>query len=190
MTDDPLIDVLNAAVKVLDAEGVPYAVTGSVASSILGEPLSSIDVDLVVRMTSKQARRVAGALPRRFYCTEEMLVEAAANAGMVNLIDQETRFKVDISVLAHTPFFDKVMTRRAPMKFGPDGPSFYVVSAEDIILMKLLWRKDSRSQKQWENALGVVRVRGAALDWKYMFQQAAQLGISEDLEKLRDEGGI
>ncbi|MCH7793471.1 MAG: hypothetical protein IID31_14475 [Planctomycetes bacterium] len=56
--------------------------------------------------------------------------------------------------------------------------------------MKLLWRKDSRSQKQWENALSVVRVRGARLDWKYLFEQARELDLVEDLTALRDEGCV
>ena len=88
------------------------------------------------------------------------------------------------------PFFDSVFARRVMQKYGPAGPSFYTVTAEDIILMKLLWRKDTRSTKQWENALSVARVQGARMDWKYLFEQARNLGIEDDLIKLRDEAGI
>ena len=56
--------------------------------------------------------------------------------------------------------------------------------------MKLLWRKDTQSRKQWENALSVVRVKGVSLDWKYLFEQARTLGLEDDLIKLRDEAGI
>jgi len=65
-----------------------------------------------------------------------------------------------------------------------------VVTAEDIILMKLLWRRESRSEKQWSNALSVARVKRARLDWKYLWEQARSLGIEDDLVKLRDEAGI
>ena len=66
----------------------------------------------------------------------------------------------------------------------------YTGPAEDIILMKLLWRRDTRSTKQWENALSVARVKGARMDWKYLFEQARTLDIEEDLIALRDEAGI
>ena len=59
MLTDPLLDVLSAVVNVLSHAGVEYAVTGSVASSLHGEPVFSQDIDLVVRMTPEQARRVA-----------------------------------------------------------------------------------------------------------------------------------
>jgi hypothetical protein len=56
--------------------------------------------------------------------------------------------------------------------------------------MKLEWRKDTGSRKQWDNALGVVRVHGARLDWKYLFERARLLGVEGDLTALRDESGV
>ena len=56
--------------------------------------------------------------------------------------------------------------------------------------MKLLWRKDTQSTKQWDNALGVARVKGARMDWKYLFENAKSLGVEDDLIRLRDEAGI
>ena len=67
MQDDPLVDVLRATVEALENAGIRYAVTGSVAGSIHGEPIQSLDVDIVLRMTPEQARQVATTLPQRFY---------------------------------------------------------------------------------------------------------------------------
>jgi hypothetical protein len=190
MSTDPVLDVLEAAVTVLEAAGVEDAITGSVASSIHGEPYSSQDVDLVVRMTPEQARQIAEQLPRRFYRSEDALVRAAQTCGMANLIDTDTGLKVDLSVLTPSGFHDRVFERRVMDSLGGTDREFAVVSAEDIILMKLAWRKDTRSAKQWENALGVARCQGTRMDWKYLFEQAVTLGIVEDLERLRDEAGI
>ena len=49
---------------------------------------------------------------------------------------------------------------------------------------------DTRSTKQWENALSVARIKGARMDWKYLFEKARQLGIDGNLNQLRDEAGI
>ena len=80
--------------------------------------------------------------------------------------------------------------RRMRERIGPDSLEFWFVTPEDIILMKLLWRKDTQSAKQWENALSVAKYKGTRMDWKYLFEQAKALGIEPDLIKLRDDAGI
>ena len=190
MSEDPFTDIIALTVEKIDEVGIPYAITGSIASGLHGEPVSSQDVDFVLRMTPEQARRLAASLPRRIYCNAERLEAIARNGGMVNLIDPDTGIKIDLSVMPQDPFSDAIFARRLSMKYGPDGPEFDTVSAEDIILMKLVWRKDSRSTKQWENALSVVRAKGATLDWKYLFEQSRRLDIEDDLISLRDEGGV
>ncbi len=190
MPDDPFLDVIQCVVEHLDRHKVPYAITGSVASGVHGEPVQSQDVDIALRMLPSQARALAASLPERFFRSVEHLEEVAGNGGMANLIDSRTGLKIDLSVLEHTPYFNEVMARRVLVPFGPHGPSFYVVTAEDIILMKLLWRRESRSEKQWSNAMSVARVKRARLDWKYLLEQARSLGIEDDLVKLRDEAGI
>lgn len=190
MQDDPLVDVLRATVEALENAGISYAVTGSVAGSIHGEPIQSLDVEIVLRMTPEQARQVATTLPQRFFRSAEHLEKIARKGGIANLIDTDSSLKVDLSVLPVGEFYDSVLSRRALLNYGPDAPCFYTVTAEDIILMKLDWRRDSKSQKQWDNALGVVRVQGARLDWKYLFEYARKLELEEDLIALRDEGGV
>jgi len=190
MPDNPFLDVIGATVEVLERVGIPYAITGSVASGVHGEPLPSQDVDIGVRMTRSQARALADQLPQRFYRSTERLEEVAQEGGVANLIDMETSLKVDLSVLAPTAFYDAVLARRALTLFGPSGPSFYTVTREDIILMKLLWRRDTRSDKQWKDALSVARVQGTRMDWNYLFDQARKIGVEEDLLQLRNEAGI
>jgi hypothetical protein len=190
MPDDPFLDVIQCIVEHLDRHKVSYAITGSVASGVHGEPVHSQDVDIALRMLPSQARDLAASLPSRFYRSAESLEDVARDGGMANLIDSRTGLKIDLSVLEHTPYFNEVMARRVLMPFDPDGTSFYVVTAEDIILMKLLWRRESRSEKQWSNALSVARVKRTTLDWKYLLGHARSLGIEDDLVKLRGAAGI
>ncbi len=190
MTDDPFGDVVREVVEILDQAGVIYAITGSVASSTYGRAVTTQDIDIAVRMTPEQARTVARALPQKFYRSEDALVEAARSFGMANLIDTETQLTVDICALAPSDYHEQVFARRRIVELGPDRVPCCMVSPEDIILMKLVWRKESRSTKQWKAALGVARVRGARMDWKYLFEQAKALGLTDDLTALRDEAGI
>ncbi len=70
------------------------------------------------------------------------------------------------------------------------APKRHIVRPEDIVLTKLDQRKNTGSRMQWENALGVVRIYGSSLNWKYLFEQARIFGVADDLTKLRDEGGV
>jgi len=188
--DDALIDMLCAVCDALEKLDIPYAVTGSVASSVHGEPFSSLDVDLVLLASAGDAARLSTELSPRFYAPEDMLTEAARAFSFVNVVDNRTSLKVDLSFIGSNPFLRLALERRMRTRIGSHPREFWFVTPEDVILMKLLWRKDTRSQKQWDNALSVARVQGARMDWKYLFEQAKNLGIEEDLVKLRDEAGI
>lgn len=190
MATNPIYEVIEIVVRALIDFEIEYAITGSVASGLHGEPATTQDVDIIVRMTEAKARRLAQSLPARFYRDGESLANAARDGGLVNLIDMDTTFKVDLSVASPTPFHRSVFQRRKGVAFETGGMKIDVVSAEDIILMKLVWRKDTQSAKQWENALGVARVQGARMDWNYLFEQARALGVEDDLVRLRDEAGI
>jgi len=190
MTNVPLVSVATAAISALEAADVDYAVTGSVISGVYGEPVVSLDVAIVLVLTIAQAAKLVGVLPKRFYCPEGSLERIAAQGGMTNLIDTETALKIDLSAMHAGPFRDAVFSRKTRVSLGPDSMAFFGVSPEDLVLMKLIWRKESRSQKQWDNALSVAQVQGTRLDWKYLFEQAGALFIEADLVKLRDEAGI
>lgn len=187
---DPLIDTLTAVADALEALGIPYAVTGSLASSVHGEPYSTLDADLVLLAPPGKAFELAGQLVPRFYADADTLRQAALSGTFANVVDNATGMKVDLSFLSDDAFLHEVLRRRISLPIGSNPRPFSFVTAEDVILMKLLWRRDTSSAKQWENALGVARVRGARMDWKYLFEKARQLGIEPNLTQLRDEAGI
>lgn len=70
-----------------------------------------------------------------------------------------------------------------------DTEKVYVATAEDTVLAKLCWfqRGGSVSQRQWSDALGVVRVQGKRLDLDYMREWAERLGVRELPEELLGE---
>ena len=185
-----MIGTIACVVEALDAERVPYAVTGSVASAIHGEPVTSVDIDLVVEMTPEQAQAVAKRVDRELYADVDMLRRAAIERGMANFYDAKGGVKVDISVLSDTAYHREIFKRRTRITHPTAGLSFWVVSPEDVILMKIVWRRHSHSEKQWDNALSVVRVKGGQLDWAYLRKWAAELGVEPDLDRLAKEAGI
>jgi hypothetical protein len=89
----------------LDRLQVPYMLTGSIASTIYGEPRLTNDVDIVIEISRESCEQL-GALfpPDEFYCppTEVLFVEAARRQrGHFNLIHHDTGFKADIYPAGH-----------------------------------------------------------------------------------------
>jgi len=185
-----LIEMLSTVASALERLGITYAITGSVASSVHGEPFMSQDVDLVLLADGGQATALANELSPRFYVPADMLAEAAKRNALANAIDNKTGLKVDLSFIAPEGYLKSCLDRRVRKPIGGSEAQYWFVTQEDIILMKLLWRKDTRSTKQWENALSVARVKGTRMDWAYLFDKARELGIEDDLILLRDEAGI
>jgi len=188
-SDNEFISLLRPVCAELDRAGIVYALTGSIVSGVYGEPISSLDIDIALNMSESQAGELAKSLPARFYRSEDALREAVRFRRMANLIDAATQMKIDLCMLPDSPYYRGVLARRQLVEFLP-GASFWSVTPEDIILMKLDWRRDTQSQKQWDNALSVVRTRGVSLDWKYLRDWADQLKLSKDLVRLQTEGGL
>jgi hypothetical protein len=64
------------------------------------------------------------------------------------------------------------------------GLDVWVVSAEDVILSKLEWAKNSESSQQYRDALGVATVQYDRLDRDYLYKWAKELQVESSLEQL------
>ncbi len=54
-------ELLRTVVRTLEELGVDYMVTGSIASSLQGEPRSTHDIDIVVNLPQAKAHALAAA---------------------------------------------------------------------------------------------------------------------------------
>ena len=179
-----LSDVLRTTLRVariLDSLGVDYFVGGSLASSLHGIPRATQDVDLVAAMTQNEVDGFVEALGSDFYLDEEMIREAIRRGTSFNIIELETMFKVDVFVARSDGVSQTEMMRRQAIQPGEDpGETLMVASPEDIILQKLAWYQlgDEVSERQWLDALGVLKVQGSRLDKSYLQKTADLMGVA------------
>src|SRR5262249_45992648 len=112
-------------------------VTGSVASSLQGEPRATHDIDLVVapgEPAADVAARLKAAFPDPdFYLDEAAVREAIASRGMFNLIDSREGDKVDFWLLTDDAFDHARFERRYIETF--EGTALPVSRPEDTVLM-------------------------------------------------------
>lgn len=178
-------ELLIKVVQALENAGIQYMVSGSIASSLQGEPRSTHDIDLVVVIKKAMADELVRTFPGPvFYLDKESILRAIDSQDMFNLLEIETGNKVDFWLLTDTPFDKSRFNRRYADNFM--GIHMYVSSPEDTILAKLKWAKMSGgSEKQFTDALRVYEVQFEKLDIDYLNKWANKLNIKDLWEDLQ-----
>jgi hypothetical protein len=185
---------MRAVAQGLEALGVRYAVVGSVAALSHGYGRNTIDIDVLAEMQEAHVDAFAAHLDDGSYFVDaHMIRDAIRHAGSFNLYHFETGIKVDIFVSRGRPFDQQVLLRReAESMRDSDTPTFFVQSAEDLVLSKLQWYRlgQGASDRQWSDILAILRVQQFAADFGYLDRWARELNISDLLEKALDEAGL
>lgn len=149
-------ELLKHVVHQLEAAGIEYMISGSVASSLQGEPSASHDIDIVVAVRApavEVAARLKVAFPEPDFCLDERAVcEAILVRGMFNLLDTREGDKVDFWLLADDDDFDRARFDRRHVEVF-EGRRLFISRPEDTILMKLRWAAMmGGSEKQFTDA--------------------------------------
>jgi len=189
---DPIRVLLQVA-ELLDRIGTPYLLGGSLASSMLGEPRSTVDIDLAIVLRSVDVPALVAGLGSEFYVDEGAMRNAVERRSSFNAIHQPTILKVDFFVLGDAPF-DRAQLegRRLSPALEESGRRVFVSSPEDLILRKLDWYRQGGgvSDRQWRDVLGVLKVQGERLDLAHLRHWAAVLEIADLLERALSESGL
>lgn len=178
-------DFLRFAVTQLDALGVEYFLTGSIASTSYGKPRFTNDFDIVVRLSPQIAERLARAFPEdRFYVSPEAAREAASRGGQFNVIDSTSGFKIDFMIAADDAFNESRFARVRPRAIV-HGPPMRMASPEDVILRKLQYHREGGSERHLSDIRDIISVRGDELDVGYIDRWSDRLGVRAEWERVR-----
>jgi hypothetical protein len=190
MAEPEEYQVLKRLTDTLDNLKIDYAIGGSIASSLYGKVRFTQDADINVALSGNKAEELYNVLKDYFYISKDAMHQAVSNHGSFNVIHLETAFKIDIFIQKDDDFYRQLFLRRKKVKLEDSIDClFNVVSAEDIILLKLQWYQSSGcvSERQWTDVLGVLAVQDRSLDMKYLRSCSEKLGIKDILQKAIDE---
>ena len=178
--------LIRKVIQTLEDAGIEYMVTGSVASSLQGEPRSTHDIGLVVALRESASQKLVETFPLPdFYLSEPSILDAINTGGMFNIIDTNEGDKIDFWMLTDEPFDQSRFSR----KYAENVMDFsiQVSSPEDTILAKLRWAQLSGgSEKQFADSLRVYEIQYGKLDLDYLTNWAKVLNVESELKRLQD----
>lgn len=179
--------LVKKVILALENAGIQYMITGSMVSSLQGEPRSTHDTDIIISIQKPAIKKLVDTFsPADSYLDESSILESINTIGMFNLIDVKEGGKIDFWMLTDEPFDKSRFSRRCTEEFM--GVKIQVSSPEDTILAKLRWAKLSGgSEKQFIDALRVYEVQFEKLDMDYLERWVKELGVESLWERLKSE---
>jgi hypothetical protein len=185
----PEQEALSRLIHAVDRAGIPYMVTGSFASSYHGRPRLTHDADVVIDPTPAQLDvLVTILLEEGQYVDGPHARDALRRRLQFNVVDPISGFKIDLIVRKDRPFSREELRRRRTVELSPGVPAA-LASPEDTILSKLEWAKKSgRSERQMDDAAGVLAVN-PAIDRTYVERWAAELDVLDLWQEIAKPRG-
>ena len=173
------LDVLRDISQRLDSAAIPFMVTGSMAMNYYAQPRFTRDIDVVVELEIADLDKIVRLFHPDYYVSREAVAESIRHRSMFNLIHNESIVKVDFVIRKDQPFRQLEFERRVRIRI--QDFETWIVTREDLILSKLYWARDSRSERQFGDIKNLIATE---CDRRYIAQWAKDLGIGELWDEL------
>ena len=172
-------ELLRHAARCFDEHGISYFVTGAVAAIAYGEPRLTNDIDIVADLDEDKIARLKGCYPAdEFYFDEESARRAVRTRSQFNIIHPGSGLKIDI-MITQGDEFDQSRFRRARRLKPLEDTEVAFASPEDVILKKLDFYRQGRSDKHLRDIAGILKISADIIDLTYIEAWARKLGLEE-----------
>lgn len=168
----------------LEMNGIPYMLTGSIASSMYGHPRATNDIDIVIAPTRAQLVSLVQLFERvGLLAQREAALNALRNRSQFNVMDLRRGWKVDLIICKDREFSATEFARKETHEV--EGMRLTIATPEDVVLAKLEWAKMGESERQLEDVVGILKTQGSSLDWPYIEHWVEILGVREQWHDAR-----
>ena len=173
-------DLIARLARELRARDLPFMLIGGQAVLVHGEPRLTQDVDVTLGAGPGRLHDVVGAC----HALGLKILPADADRFVRDtfvLPAADPRSGIRVDLIFSTTTYEASAIERA-IRVDVAGESVPFASAEDLILHKVL----ADRPRDIEDAAGVVRRKGAQLDWTYLREWAARFAQVPGRESVPD----
>jgi predicted nucleotidyltransferase len=176
-----IFDVACTMARALERAGVEYSIVGALTSMYYGMSRNTMDADFLVELSAGQLADIAAQLPADFVLERQPRFEMFTGKTYYGITVEGTNFRIDLFRLTDDAFDRSNFSRRRKVQLHGQEVTF--PSPEDVVVQKLRWQR----HKDLSDALDVLAVQGAALDFAYIEHWCDRHGTRALLDKLRSE---
>ena len=177
-------ELLLRITTALDAHQIPYMLTGSLASSMYGIPRATNDIDIVIAPDRAQLFSFIQLMQRvGLTVHSESAMAALTRRTQFNVIDLRMGWKVDLIICKDRQFSTTEFARKETHEV--EGMRLTLATPEDVLLAKLEWSKMGDSERQLDDAAGILELQRDALDLAYIEHWVEALEVQQQWDAVR-----
>jgi len=179
-------EILRDVVERLENIEIVYMLSGSMAMMYYATPRYTADIDIVLELDASRAAKISTVFEPDYYVPHNRIRDAIARRSMFNLIHHASSFKIDCIIKKDTEFQQNAFVNRVKVNYFDFA--VWIIGKEDLIISKLLWAKDTRSEFQIRDIVNLLKF---GFEQSYIENWSEKLALksmfAECLKKLRDE---
>ncbi|MEF8874944.1 MAG: DUF6036 family nucleotidyltransferase [Candidatus Thermoplasmatota archaeon] len=174
-------EVLRTTIEYLNQEDIDYVLVGGIAVIIYGNPRTTVDLDLLVKLEEEEIKDFAGYLQNKgFFSDPKDMKLAFEEKTHFTAEEKDSLFRLDIKGVYDAK---EKMTLKNRNKIEYKGMKMWVASPEDTIANKLYYG----SEQDIEDAESIYIRQEKNLDHGYLEKRCEALGVRERLEEMKQE---
>ncbi len=180
-------DLITLFVEPLEGTGIPYMITGGVASVVYGDPRFTRDVDVVLELRPATILRLVQAFQGDDYYLPPLEVleaeTARSPAGHFNIIHRDTALRADIYLTGDDPLHGWAFQHRRRIRF--EAIEMWVAPVEYVVLRKLQYFQASGSDRHIRDIAMILRISGDLVDVGEMDRWLTELDLVETFRQAQ-----
>jgi hypothetical protein len=181
--------IASLLAQILNTANIPYYITGGVAAIAHGEPRATIDLDVVISVNLADLPTLAANFEANGFYVAGLADVMSGSLRCLNITHLETIENIDLMISGREEY-DQIKFDRSRLYTLPGSGEVAIASPEDVIISKLVWRRESQSDKQWRDILGILKVQQEKLDFVYLREWVARFELDADWQRAKVESGV
>lgn len=175
-----MIELIEIFIRPLERHGLPYVITGSVASMAYGEPRLTNDIDLILDLGDNDVDALLQAFPEvGYYLPPADIIHSERirlQRGHFNIIHQDSMLKADVYLIGADPLHRWAFQHSRQLEI--DGASVTFAPPEYVIIRKLEFFKEGGSEKHLRDVASILMEAAADMDTAFIEQESHTRGLS------------
>ncbi|HCO93350.1 MAG TPA: hypothetical protein DIU00_05265 [Phycisphaerales bacterium] len=177
------LEVLNIVSWRLNEAEIPYMISGSIAANYYTVPRMTRDIDIVIELKQEDIGKFVALFEKDFYLNRETVTNEVSRQGMFNLIHNRYVVKIDFIINKSSAYQQAAFSRRKQVLI--DQSPMWFVSAEDLVISKLLWARNSHSEMQLKDVANLMETVDN-LDSEYINNWIRELALEHIYKEAND----